>query len=50
MSGTVMIGQEVFVGAGSVIAHNINIGHYAVIASGQSIYKNVRDSQTVVEN
>lgn len=48
--GKIMIGDNVFIGAGSIILPNVNIGNKVVIGAGSVVAKNIPDGVVAAGN
>ena len=48
--GTIIIGNDVFVGHGSIILPNVNIGNKVIIGAGTVVAKDVPDNVVIVGN
>lgn len=48
--GKITIGNDVFIGAGSIILPNVNIGNRVIIGAGSVISKNIPDGVVAVGN
>ena len=48
--GKITIGDDVFIGAGSIILPNVNIGSKVVIGAGSVVSKNIPDGSVAVGN
>lgn len=50
LAGTVKIGEETWIGAGTTIINNIQIGKMCVVGAGSVIIKNIKDSKKIIGN
>ncbi|MDP4208595.1 MAG: DapH/DapD/GlmU-related protein [Bacteroidota bacterium] len=48
--GKVMIGNNVFIGAGAIILPNVNIGDNVIIGDGSVVSKNIPENSVVIGN